>query len=227
MEPFRNRGRLSYFIAHYGTTYGARGARSHDRPPCHGNQAGARAATKYCTAYAYGAIETTEQPPSLLTPSSIDVDRIIIRITLQQTIFSFMTPVTNNCITLHQAIFFRVLAYIKTSNASLHHPTTQVPSDTCDSTDLRQPPKAKSFSQIHLVHQRSAVCPARPSLRLNSLNCRLVGNRNSEPRNDATRSQRHRSKCALHRRGCANAARQPLPRTRRRARDGADGRRSL
>ena len=112
---------------------------------------GPGAATKYCTAYAYGAIETTEQPPSLLTPSSIDVDRIIIRITLQQTIFSFMTPVTNNRITLHQAIFFRVLAYIKTSNASLHHPMTPVPSDTCDSTDLRQPPKAQSFSQIHLV----------------------------------------------------------------------------
>ena len=41
------------------------------------------------------------------------------------------------------------------------------------------------------------VCPAHLSLRLNSLNGRLVGNRNSEPRNDATRSQRHRSKCAL------------------------------
>ena len=65
------------------------------------------------------------------------------------------------------------------------------------------------------------------SLRLNSLNGRLVGNRNSEPRNDSARSQRHRSKCALHRRGRANAARQPLPRARRRARDGADGRRSL
>ena len=65
------------------------------------------------------------------------------------------------------------------------------------------------------------------SLRLNSLNGRVVGNRNSEPRSDATRSQRHRSKCALHRRGRANAARQPLPRARRRARDDADGRRSL
>ena len=44
-------------IAYYGTTYGARGARSHDRPPCHGNQAGAGAATKYCTAY--GVMKTT------------------------------------------------------------------------------------------------------------------------------------------------------------------------
>ena len=49
LEPLRNRGRLSCFIAYYCTTYGARGDRSHDRPPCHGNQAGAGAATKYCT----------------------------------------------------------------------------------------------------------------------------------------------------------------------------------
>ena len=46
-QVYRNRGWLSYFSAYYGTTYGARGARSHDRPPCHGNQAGAGAAATY------------------------------------------------------------------------------------------------------------------------------------------------------------------------------------
>ena len=44
-----------------------------------------------------------------------------------------------------------------------------------------------------------------------SLNGCLVGNRNSQSRYDAARSQRHRSKCALHRRGRANVDRQPLP----------------
>ena len=59
-----------------------------------------------------------------------------------------MPPMNNNRITLYQAIFFRVLASNKTSNAPLH---PMAPSDTYDSTDLRQPPKTKSFSQIHLV----------------------------------------------------------------------------
>ena len=59
-----------------------------------------------------------------------------------------MTSMNNIRITLHQTIFFHVLASKKISNASLHPMT---PSDTCDFTDLRQPPKTEPFSKIYLA----------------------------------------------------------------------------
>ena len=147
LEPFRNRGRLSYFFCELcydvRRPWGSFTCMAHDRPTSGVSQKPSRGRCSQKILHSTRRHETDRSAPRRYSNGTSMSIESLFESHYNKPSSSMTSMMNNNRITLHQAAFLHVLAYNKTPNASLH---PMEPSDTCDSAVFANPPKRSPFA---------------------------------------------------------------------------------